>query len=205
MTHIRCTVSLQLDSGVAEDRPTNTFHFDVTTLAEPYSDIATALEAFYENIWPGFPSLMADSGHSITMYNMTDPTPRAPVWESTFTSTGWGATGDPLPSEVALCLSFQGARVSGQAQARRRGRVYLGPYNTASNSSGRPGSGYINAACEGAATFLTASDAAVDWTWVVYSTVDDELVPIVSGWVDNAWDIQRRRGLAATSRQLWSS
>jgi len=53
----------------------------------------------------------------------------------------------------------------------------------------------------GAATYLKgASDAAADWTWVVYSTVDNAMYPVDNGWVDNSWDTQRRRGVKPTAR-----
>ena len=53
---------------------------------------------------------------------------------------------------------------------------------------------------------LTASLAAADWHWVVYSTVQpagQRTADVVNGWVDDAFDIQRRRGLAANSRQVF--
>jgi len=43
-----------------------------------------------------------------------------------------------------------------------------------------------------------AADANNDW--IVYSTVDQAGHEVIGGWVDNAWDIQRRRGELSTSR-----
>jgi len=131
---------------------------------------------------------------------MDDDTPRAPIYDDTF-DLGSNPTGDSLPPEIALCVSFQGARVSGTSQARRRGRVYLGPVREDDNSSvGVPGSSVINDATAFGNFLLGASIADADYTWSVYSTVDNALVTVTNGWVDNAWDVQRRRGLSPTTR-----
>jgi hypothetical protein len=59
-------------------------------------------------------------------------------------------------------------------------------------------------------TIVTAADIFIglsgtqDWTWCLYSRKLDLMPEIVGGWVDNAWDIQRRRGYAATSRTTFS-
>jgi hypothetical protein len=54
-----------------------------------------------------------------------------------------------------------------------------------------------------AAAALTLAEAEVGWS--VYSPTTGLFVPITGGWVDNAVDIQRRRGGAATARQTWST
>ena len=47
---------------------------------------------------------------------------------------------------------------------------------------------------------INASHASTNWGWAVYSPFLDEWYPPTDGWVDNGWDIQRRRKKAASQR-----
>jgi len=146
---------------------------------------------------------------------------------STFEGTG---AGQPLPQEVALCMSFKSADEDGPLR-RRRGRIYIGPLGEAHNAeavdgAGRPTEVLINAINFAASRLQDqASDIATEpvgssTPWVVYSrpTTDawnathpgDERLSgsfhrVTDGWVDNEWDTQRRRGLKATTRSTWAS
>lgn len=203
MSHVKAMIILRLDSGLPEDSPVNTLHFNTLSSPEPYAAIATAIEGAYNTFRTNFPATVEQNGHRIKMYEMADSTPRVPVFDDTFDLSS-NPTGDSLPPEIALCCSFQGARASGQSQARRRGRVYLGPCKEDDNSAlGVPGSTVIANAAAFGNFLLNASIAAGSWEWCVYSPTDDELVPVTNGWVDNAWDVQRRRGLGATSRTVF--
>jgi hypothetical protein len=67
---------------------------------------------------------------------------------------------------------------------------------------------YIAAATRTAAVnswgnLLDASQAATAWKWAVYSTVNATGVEVTNGWVENAWDTQRRRGRIATVRTVF--
>lgn len=205
MTHLRIIHSLNMVSGIPEDRAVNVYHVDALTLPDPYEDIAAAFKGAYDGFRSQFPSTVAQDLHNLRIYNMTDPEPRAPVYEEDYSFTS-APDGVPTASELAICVSFQGARVSGTPQARRRGRVYLGPTERdSSTTSGRPNSTLINAAAAFGQYILDASESNVEWTWCVYSTVDDELVPVTNGWVDNAYDVQRRRGLAPNARTTFTA
>jgi hypothetical protein len=50
---------------------------------------------------------------------------------------------------------------------------------------------------------LTASNAQGQWKWAVYSTVNMTGVNVAAGWVENAFDTQRRRGRIATIRSVF--
>ena len=39
---------------------------------------------------------------------------------------------------------------------------------------------------------------------VLYSRANRSVYRITDNWVDNEWDTQRRRGTAATARQVWN-
>lgn len=207
MANYRVMVRLATVSGIPEDSPVNVFHFTSTDIANDDLEIRDALVDFYDDLNTRFGNQIAQNGHSIKMYDLADPTPRAPIAEYSWNMTA-APTGDPLPTEIALCLSFQGNRVSGTSQARRRGRVYIGPWaegqqDTANN--GRPSAGTITALVTSGDDLLTASQAASTWRWCVWSPTDAAMVQVTNGWVDNAWDVQRRRGVEPTTRETFAT
>lgn len=203
MANVKCTVSLQMVSGIAADKSVNVFHFISDKVPATNAAILTALQAFYNQIGTKFGGSVAQNGHTVQMYDLADPQPRAPFYSTTFGLTS-APTGNSLPQEVALCLSFQGNRVSGESQARRRGRVYIGPFSSSQvDSSGRPVSALVSSLVTAGAGLLAAANAAPEWQWGIWSTVDNEMVTVTNGWVDNAFDTQRRRGLDPTTRTTW--
>lgn len=149
-----------------------------------------------------FPDTVATSGHDLRMYDLADPEPRAPFLETdwSFAST---LSGTPLPSECAIVASYQGERVSGLPQRRRRGRMYLGPLDgNVLTSDGRITSIAYNSVNGAMEDFVNALEVD-DITFGIWSTVDEQLVTVRSGWTDNAYDIQRRRGVLPTVRVTW--
>jgi hypothetical protein len=167
--------------------------------------ITNALKTFYSAFATSYLSnLLATNGHEVKYYDLPGVTPNYPVAEQTFNLTAVPA-GTPLPSELAVVLSFQGARTPGFPQARRRGRIYLGPLGTGANTSGRPTAALITAMATQAAAFKTTIDAlASDTEWAIWSVANQAPVDITGGWIDNAFDVQRRRGVEETSRTTWT-
>lgn len=115
-----------------------------------------------------------------------------------------------LPLEVAFCLSFRAAWTTPAQQARRRGRVYLGPLAPAVLVSTPPPAPIVDLMEAGAfymERLLSESVAGVGGgdpaPWCVWSRTDGSLHDVVGGWVDNEWDTQRRRGLRPTYRETW--
>lgn len=207
-------VIFQGSSGLPEDVFVNTFHF-ISGNGDPWTTVeagqaVTALTDFY-NVAHGTATnpicteitrnvIRASSRFKV--YALGDAPPRVPILETTWTLGATSGVAE-YPNELALCLSFQRARVSGANQARRRGRVYIGPLiANGSSSSGDviPSAPTIHKITE-AAEYLAAF---ADVQWCVYSKTDDEMHPVTDGWVDNAYDIQRRRGRKAGVRTLWT-
>jgi len=145
---------------------------------------------------------------SVTAWNLYDPEPRAPVHYEEYTLAG-SSTGDSLPLEVAACASFEGLPESGVNQARRRGRIFIGPLKASAGTldgttAPRLRNGFANDVCA-AMKGLQAWTMAEGGVWLVESRIDPALVtPVVRGWVDNDFDTQRRRSPRATSRSTWS-
>jgi len=211
MAHGMIQFALQGDSGLPEDVFINTFHFaaaDVTAVAE---DAAADLLKFY-NDDGGEAHKVSDylgsalnGDWSAKVYDMGDPEPRVPVY--TTDGSGIDVSSSALPSECSVCLSFEALPASGEPQARRRGRVFIGPLSEDASTGvtvARPAQAFIDTLCEAAGRLI--SDWALhDMTWSVYSRVDDALVSVAQGWVDNAFDTQRRRGERATARTTWEA
>lgn len=202
--------------GLPEDVVINTFHFSTPNLGSVTAAEASAVAAkvydFYDKTWSPatvpvrsfLSASVATTGHETRVYDMEQPTPRAPIL-SVARSLAVGATS--MPSEVALCLSYRGALESGTLPARRRGRIYIGPLTQAAVLTGvagdaRPESSLITAMLNAAKSSLMEDVSLGDWCVASQPTPggDVTLVPIVHAWVDNAFDTQRRRGGKPTTR-----
>lgn len=199
MALYRATVIIKAVTNVIEDASTNTYHFDANTLGD-LAAASSALQTCYQAMRTHYSNLMAQNGHEIKWYRLSDPEPRAPVRLDTFNFSTAPSIA-PIPTEVAMCVSFQGVASSGVPQSRRRGRIYFGPLNT--NAIGADA--YLTSTVRTAAVnawgaLLDASQAATEWKWAVYSTVNGTGVNVDNGWVENAFDTQRRRGRRATIR-----
>lgn len=194
-------------SGLPKDRFVNTFHFFTAGTGADFPNVRDLLEDFYCTTGTGSPlrthmPTILQTQPLVTAYDLSDPKPRTPVYTAGFkVPVTWG-TGTPLPTEVALCLSFEGEKVSGENQKRRRNRVYLGPFRSQTvASTGKPDPTFITDVARQAKAMHDAATASVTWDWVAYSPTDDQHHLIDHLWVDDAWDTQRRRGIAASSRQ----
>lgn len=206
MALLRALVQIPKASGLPEDAVTNTWYFDgdPTVGSGDMEEIAAALTQFYNAIDTYLSPILGTTA-TVTFYSMSDPEPRPPLYTANIALVL--STGNPLPDEVALCLSFRGTYPAGAVRARRRGRLFIGPLgnNTqgTTTAANRPSSTFVSALATAADTLLTSSQTE-PWDWVVYSPTSDSDTPVVAGWVDNAYDTQRRRGVAATSRTTFS-
>lgn len=216
----RAQVTLDRTTNLAEDRVVNVLHFEGDD--DPVADdrerwdllangLVSRIATFYQALSPYFAATVVAAA-TIDLYDMRDPKPRIPRVTHPFNlaARGEGA----LPAEVALCLSMSAALEAGANAARRRGRIYLGPfaYSQASNAptagDSRPSSGVIAAILAAADVMATGNDGAA--RLAVYSPTTDPAGDgspdaawndVVTLWIDDAWDTQRRRGAKATTRQ----
>lgn len=197
-------VVLEHDSALPEDVTVNTWC--VTTPATgnlaALEDFVGELQAFYETVDAQLSSRLSGIIR-YKAYDLSDPTPRVPVYQAADTITpGTSAA----PGQLSICMSFQGVTASGLPQARRRGRVYLGPVNVESIA---PATGRLEAGTRGAVatagdTLVTVSKAATDWEWSVFSDTNNSAVSVDNGWVDDKFDTQRRRAERALLRSTFS-
>lgn len=235
MALVRAQVALQPVNALPQDVTVNTFHFSTADLLDAtldaiddaLVDFYTAINAHFGNatfLQSFFSTQVAQNGHTVTMYDLGTPKPRVPLRTTTW-NLGVSPNGDPLPGEVAVCMSFQGEKVAGQPQSRRRGRIYFGRLDKDSASAGRPSATLMTCLAAAGRELVGRSDLAGNWSWIVLSPafdgmikdVDGNIVPhptreaypetfavVHDGWVDNEFDTQRGRGLVSTARTLFT-
>lgn len=198
------------DTGLPRDSVVNTFHVQSADLAGNGEGIKACFVNFYESATASGSSINAYRSVELTgagsfkLYNLADPTPRVPVFEDTF--TGMGTSGDALPSEVAVVMSYRAPYASGTPNAQRRNRIYLGPLSKSAAGASVPPRPVplLRTTIGEAAIRLQGQLGANATTWVVYSKVSGLAIPVTDGWVDDAFDTQRRRGESATTRTEWT-
>lgn len=199
---MRCQVAIPAVSTVSEDTVTNTFHFTTVDTEEgTLAQLSAALVSFYEAMDTQKGDLQNWAAARIKMYDLSEPEPRFPVKDAGLALTSAPST-DSTAHELCAVLSFHGEYVSGFSQARRRGRIYFGPIPAAAVAvaTGYLATGTVTALVTAGSGLLTASNSASDWAWVVYSPAGNTSYPVVGGHVDNAVDVQRRRGFKASTR-----
>lgn len=204
--------------GVPADDITNTWYFKNSSegSVDPgdANTIADAVRAFYDEGFTWFSQVLGASS-TVKVYDMNDAEPRVPVFEETAAINN--PTGTSLPGELASCVSFSADPESGVNQARRRGRVYLGPLATATmggaDSAGdiRVVVGFSNAMKANFVSEIVTPLAGIGYAHCVYSPTTDATSSLDAAtalattyYMDNAFDVQRRRGAKASVRFSWA-
>lgn len=188
-------ISLQGISLLPEDRYVNTLHFDGDQWGESLADeLWSKVNTFMTAVGGG----IARGPHRISCYE-PGPNPAGPYFSKEY-DRGVALSGGG-PAELACCLSYATVDDPEQSLPRRRGRIYLGPLADVQVNRDRPSALLREKALDygqGIAQVGLASNV----TWVLYSRTDNAYAKIESIWVDDAWDVQRRRGLAPTMREV---
>lgn len=214
MGHIRVVFTGFGPSGFPEDRVVNVHHFVGSTGGTYSSESATAralMEEFYAtptvaNAVGTYLSPWVARAATLTSYDMDIPAnTRTPTIDPLTLPVAFTAG---FPEEVACCLSIHGA-IPPASGPRRMGRIFLGPLCAGAGDTGtsstpaRPTAAFttdVVAAC----VRLRDNGEAGNVRWAIRSTRPTEnYVLVAGGYVDNAWDTQRRRGPATTARTLW--
>jgi len=198
-------------SGRPDDVFTNSWHFKASGFpVTDYDNVKDMLLDFYTGTYDAQTNPLRDfftsesmSGYwELNMYDLTQNLPRVPVY--TWSGLEELDSGEGLPSQDSVVLSFQAQRYAGLPQNRRRNRVYIGPFNLTATEEGLVLGNLVENMLFAAKGLINASHASTNWGWAVYSPFLDEWYPPTDGWVDNGWDIQRRRRKAATQRGKFS-
>lgn len=199
-------------TNISRDNITNTFCFFTLDVTPDWQNALDMIEDLYCTKAPGSSNALGSYLNSsikrdarLQVYRIEDTPPRAPVAERDITLPAIVGSETNLPAEVALVCSFQGTRASGLNQARRRGRIFLGPLASPGvTNQYKPPPGLIADVQKQFKELKAASDASSDYQWRIWSPSDGASVLVDNGWIDNAWDTQRRRGPRPTERTVWS-
>ena len=216
MTVLRALCSVQsAASTIPRDQFVNTWHFHSTNPSATAPSAHTALTAFYQAI-DVYLSAHCSTTMNIRWYDLADAEPRTPFDTDTIALTL--GSGNALPNECASVLSYRADLESGANPARRRGRIFIGPLDAddGTNTSGdwRFTSTFRNAVAA-AALALAQATITDSLGWVVFSptsagpapwsegALDASSWPVTAGYVDDAVDIVRSRGLAPSARSTF--
>lgn len=139
-----------------------------------------------------------------------------PVFENNWSLNPPGAGGTDLPSQLAIALSFHGplsdisehGAGGTRPRSRRRGRIYLGPWNALALGTGlsggqRPINALLIETITDRASAKLRTVSTFGWEWVVFSKKNWDYSIIDGGWVDVRWDIVRRRADAIRNKVFW--
>lgn len=232
MAHRKVVVVWNSLTGVPADRQINTFHFTTTTPSNLPSTVLE-LEAMRDAVIEFFTADTdrttvggAAGGEPLTKWFagiVLSPTIQIRIYRCE-TEVAVGASAEPiivyehtigglatmpntqpLPEEVSCCASFMGTPDSGYPIARQRGRIYL---PTLLNqvlvvAGARTTVGLTTRQDIAASMKRLALEETAGIDWVVWSHTGLQAFPVTRGWVDDAFDSQRRRGPEASARTPW--
>lgn len=228
---VRAQVTIPNDSALPRDSVVNTWSFRVPGSLDGdlyAADVKSRLAGFYSAWGASISSAYNPGGATIKLFDFGESQPRIPFYESALTITGATTTSNDMPNEVALCLSFEGDRLSGFNQRRRRGRVFLGPFQIAAGDYEHITNSFVDALMTAANTWLLDPGGTYLADWAVYSPYTHHDVPVgeklnpdtmpevplllnasfvqvTKTWMDNSWDTVRRRGVEATYRKVYNA
>lgn len=206
-------------TGIPKDVVTNTWYFDWLGIGSPsgtdynncIDNLASVYDAVYNSAGAKWAPWCKPALARVKMYDLSDTTPRVPVVDAAFslsqTTLGSGVF---IPPEVAVVASYHTEFESGVNKASQRGRVYFGCctenwFNAGGATTFPVVASTQRSAVTGALVDLAADSLANDWGWVVYSRKLNDSFAVAGGWVDDAFDTQRRRGNAPLVRTTFST
>lgn len=230
--HFRVQAVFQGSSGLPEDRYVNNWCFrnddELADLETFGGAVVRVLDAFYFAPAPnavtvaGMMSSQIDVNQvEYRLYDLGQAPPRDPSVRVPAATVAFGAGTTVLPQEVAVCLSLVlgtegqtgGINVGNGVQdtiaiprRSRNGRIYVGPLmqSILQVETGRPVVHTdVRTALTNRATNVLETSENV--TWCVVSQRWSAAVPVVGGYVDDAFDTQRRRGRAPITRVPFGS
>ena len=139
----------------------------------------------------------------------------SPVEVQTWT-LGPGEGTNTLPAEVAAVVTLYGfnrnispveSDTGTRPKSRKTGRIYVGPLSSLAmgiiGNQPRLTNNFVNDLAIAAERTRAGLKTVSSHAWGVWSRAGQDIEEVVGGHVDNAPDIQRRRGVASSNRVLW--
>lgn len=220
-------VTFQSTTGLPEDQFVNTWNSfsDILNASDQSAQMSANLFAFYNSgataadAVCNYMSTAIDRSTNNVLVQSYDVTTHLdgsvvgpPVDAGHVWTLGDSANTGQEPNEVAGILSFHGAGrfpegpdAGPRPAERHRGRVYIGPLDRAATGSATGGARLTTAFMTALVTHATNGDLFTGNTkWAVWSRANAEMYEVVGGFVDSAFDTQRRRGNSAAVRSTWN-
>jgi hypothetical protein len=188
MATYKVQVSCAVDTILPRDRIVNTFHLDDHGALSDPTGLAEDTAGIFETLYGSAREI------DVRLYDTGSP-PNYPVGQFVrqLGQAGGATTG---PREVAICLSYYGER----NLPRTRGRMYIcvAACQNVTMSGQRP-SGFSQAQVIAVADGIAALGGP-DVDWIYWSTIDGSHGPVKHAYVDDEWDVVRKRGLRPSAR-----
>lgn len=184
---VRLQCAMLADTAFPRDRMVINPTFEMTGALHDPQQLATDLATALDSYWTSIGEII------VKAYDVEGTKPVYPSGSSTKNASAM--RNSTLPRELACCLSFY----AGQNVPRRRGRLFL-PISLVTGAAVtlRPSTAVRTKVSE--LVPILAGLGGVDVDWVVYSQRDHAAHKVTNWWVDDEWDVQRSRGLRATTR-----
>lgn len=214
-TYYSMQVNLPMDSGLAQDAVTNTWHYTKIggTEATAADEMADRLQSFYGSLSGVLSAQINETLVRFKAYDLEDAEPRVPVFDE-FRSITAPSAGASLPHEVTCVGSYHGTFTSGVNPASRRGRAFLGPLKV---SSIEDASSRVQFTAAARTVFFNAFDVMLTGfegsllvKWITYSPtirasqgIASAVSIVTGGFIDNEPDTQRRRGQISNNRSVF--
>ena len=195
MTIVRAHIEWMIDPDHPENNVVNVPHFNVGTAGglddadwgELAGDLAEGCKAWQS-------ASAVPHKIKVKLYDAEAAKPNYP--KAIYETQDPIRTLDQWPHELALCLSYYAVHNA----PRQRGRLYICPglCFTASAMGPYATDVEIQKIADLAQVFEDLGGVNVDW--VVWSRLTHTAHAVTDYWVDNGWDVQRRRGVPGTKR-----
>lgn len=220
--NILATVHIPYTTGLPEDEAVNTFAFAWGGAGLATTEITDLVIDFYRgspgtNTVSSYLSEVCDRTTNAARVDLAEivnlgPVPDiSPVYFSDSFSLDPVVSGGAswsLPLEVALTASFFNTTDTAVSIRRRRGRIYIGPLVVDAIDTAGPfplaSGGFVGdvaLACEA----LAITSSSNDTNWSVWSRAGESMFTVDTGFVDDEFDTQRRRGADASFRETWTT
>lgn len=219
MPVIKVQHSFQGTSNLPKDQFVNTFYFTgPRVVGEELRALVNAVKGFYADAPSGggmpltnfISGTAGGSGARVKVFSLDDPMPREPIFDEEYEPPNVNSSDTAnLPTEVAVCLSYRAGGIIGVPPTSLRGRVYIGPLTVYAIESAAPSveprvKVNFQVSLVEAAGDMAGVAAGAGYGWAVFSQTRQVAAPIIECWVDDAFDTQRRRGVAALTRTIRS-
>lgn len=215
ITNVLAELIMPDQDGLALDETINTFSFiddgsaSLTTWFDSLLNGTSGAQAHPLSYYIGASRSRTADAVQVRYYDVSahlDGTPHGGPFEVDTLTLGASGGSQALPEQVCVTVSFYDAlTVGGITTGRHRGRVFFGPLDVACAATDTFGR------LIPAPAFLTDLDIAFSrfggltaGAWALWSRADAAMHAVTAGFIEDTFDVQRRRRLEASSRSTFT-